>query len=234
MAAIFPVDVVVAGTTSDAVLYELPVACVGRVGVGFLVAGFAVSDILREYNVAVVMQPAAEADDRVAVYQLLAVVDLVHHHFHVDRVAGVFVGRKRVVTGDAVGHVGARATVELEAIVAGVAGVVVDDIARKHARGGTAKCRDEVIDAVGGDRRLAADLDAEAMRLVGIEGRAGRVGIRTELERVFVGAVAIVDQRTLRAALRGCLRIGNTRARTGHVGLPFARAAAAGHGRGEL
>ncbi len=135
--------IVVAGAACCAVRHFAPVARLRRVLVVFLVAGLAVADVLAPPDVRKIVLAIVETEDHVAV---AADVDVVNQRLHIDGIARVAVDRTRVVAGDAVVDVGARAAVEFEAVVAGVTGVVVDDAAlecRLAAR------RHEVEDAVG-------------------------------------------------------------------------------------
>ncbi len=172
------------------------------------------------------MQDAGVADDLVV---RPGGVDVVNQSLHVHRVAGVAVDGRRVMAGDAIFDVGARAAVEIEHVVAGVAGVVVDDEARKRR---CAAGRHEVEDAVAGDRRLVADLDAETMRLVRIEHGGADVGGQRIRKRVLVGAVVVVHQPRCG---RGFSRtLPGRAAGAGDVVLPLAGCAAARRRRREL
>ena len=218
------VDVVVAGAAGLDVLHQAPVAGLRRVRVGFFMAGRAVAHVLWEHDVRVVDHSAAVTHDEVAVRQVLAIVNLVDHRLHVDRAApglvdGVAVDRVRVVAGHAVVDVGTRAAMEVDDVVAGKAGVIVDDAALEQR---VAADRHEVVDAVRRDRRLFADLDAEAVSLGLVEHRPCRIVGQRLGERVLVGAVAVVDPGAHRAAFGGCLGVGDAATVARDVGLPFA------------
>jgi hypothetical protein len=102
------------------------------------------------------------------------------------------------VTGDAVRNVGARATVELQSIVAGETGVVVDDVARQRRLRGIRR-RHKVERSVvrGRDRQrvVAAQLETDAMgeRAV-VGGAVGRIAVERLGERVGVRSVAVVRE----------------------------------------
>ncbi len=237
MPAVRPVDVVVAGAAGCAVRDLAPVAGLRRVRIALVVAGLAVADVLREHDVREIHLAAAVADDEVAVGEADTHVDLVDHLLHVHRAApglvdGVAVDRIRVVAGDAVVDVAPVAAVERQVIVAGVAGVVVDDLALEGRRAADGH---EVGRQVIGRARVAAiDLEREPVRLGPVVGRTRRIGARARerlRERVLVGAIAVVDERTRGAALVGRLCVGDAAARRRDVGLPFARGARRGRRR---
>ena len=123
--------VIVAGAAGGTIRNQAPIACLRRIQVIFLVAGVAVSDVLRPDQVAPVVFSSAVSDDLVVG---ASGVNIVYQRFHIDRIAGVTVYRTRVMAGYAVINVRPRAPMELEAVVAGVAGVIVDDPALEQRR----------------------------------------------------------------------------------------------------
>jgi hypothetical protein len=138
-------------------------------------------------------------------------MDIVNQCLHIDRIAGVAVDGIRVVAGHAILDVGPRTAVELEPVVAGVTGIVVDDATRIGIRSrGSPGRRYKGENAVRGDRRLAADLDAEAMNLVFVENGPGRIGVQVVGERIGVRAVTVVDECAIRAALGVGLAVRNS------------------------
>jgi hypothetical protein len=110
---------------------------------------------------------------------------------------------------------------KVDDVVAGEARIVIDDAAFEQW---IAASRHERIDAVRRNGRLAANLDAEAMRLGLVKYRSCRVRSQRLRERVLVGTVAIVDPGSGRSSFRIRLRVRNTAAVAGDVRLPFARA----------
>ena len=110
-----PVDPVMAGTAGVAVLNESPVVGLWNRRVGLVVAGHAITQVLRKYDVRVVVRKSAVADDRVAIGQVYARVNLVDHLLHVHRSAPFFGGCIRI---DGVGVVAGHAIVNIKARVA--------------------------------------------------------------------------------------------------------------------
>ena len=216
--------IVVAGAASRTVRYLAPVAGLGRIRVIFLMAGLAVAEVLRPLEAGIIVFAIVEAEYHVAEPPCMNVVN---QRLHIDGIAGVAVNRARVVAGHAVVDVGPRSAVELEAVVTGVTGVVVDDAARIGvcSRGGF-RSRHEREDPVRRNRCLAANLDADAMDLVRVEHRACGIVIRGAGEAIGVGAVADIRKRAGRTSLRRGLHVGDSAVLRRDVGLPLARTAA--------
>ncbi len=166
------------------------------------------------------MHAAAKADNDVAV---AAGMDVVHECFHINRIACVLVGRIRVVAGDAILDVRPRAAMKLEAVMTGVTGVVVDNLAFKQ---GCTASGYEIVYAIGRYRCLATNLDTQSMRFDGIKNGSARVGRQRVCEGVRVSAIAIIDESAGCGGLRVGLCIRNAIAAAGDIGLPGARAAA--------
>ena len=194
-------------------------------------AGLAITHVLREVDVRVVVNGTTVADDGVAVLQVHAIVNLVDHAFHVHGATPFLVGRigvdrGGVVTGHAVFDVEAGFAMKLEVVMAGIAGSVVHDQARERRR---AASRYEIVGRVVGrdafgDDTIGANFEAESMRLVFVEGRTGRVISQVVRKRVGIGTVTVVGERAVLRRFVACLYIGRIGAPVGHVGLPLARA----------
>ena len=228
------VDVVVAAAAGSYVLDFTPVAGLRCIRVGLVMAGRAVTHILREYDVRIIVYGTAVTNDEVTIGEVYAEVNLVDHLLHVDRTApgfghGVAIDRRRIVAGDAVVDIRAWPTVEVDDVVAGEAGVIVDDAAFEYR---VAAGRHKIVNAVRGDRSLATNLDAEAMRFGFVVNGPRRISGQVVSERVGVRAITIVNKRPCCGGLSICLGIRNPGAVTCDVGLPLTRSTA--RARGEL
>ena len=150
--------------------------------------------------------------------QRIAGVDLVDHHLEVQRVAAIGVGGSRVVAHHAVLHLDAGAAVRAQLRMTVVAGRGLDDLAAEDAGGGTGRR----LEGVGGVVRLreTADFEAYAMgqRRVIDDVRIFR---DVFLERVLIGAVAVVDQRAAGGGFGRGLRLGVVSQADTPAGHPF-------------
>ena len=128
------IDIVVAGSASGLIRICVPCLRLGRAGV-LLVAGLALQHAGKraaaavggELDILKARDRVAEADDKIVAAchyarQVLAVVDLVGHYFHVQSVAAAGIRGLRLVAHDAQLDPLPRPTVEGELIVALVAG----------------------------------------------------------------------------------------------------------------
>ncbi len=88
--------------------------------------GFAILDVLRPFDIGEVVDTVTVTDDHVTIPASVNVVD---QRLHVDGIHGVAIDRRRVVADYAILDVRARAAMKLEAIMAGIARVVVDYLA---------------------------------------------------------------------------------------------------------
>lgn len=122
-------------------------------------------------------------------------------------------------------HGGPRTAVEVQYVMAGITGVIVDDPAFKRR---CTASRHECKDTVARYRGLAANLDAETMRLRLIIGWPRGVSGQRLCEGVLVSAVAVVDKPDGRCNFGGCMNIGEHAARivpdvdARYIALPFA------------
>ncbi len=139
-------------------------------------------------------------------------VNRVDHVRHVHRVAAVRIDRAGVVAGDAVLDRSPRAAVQVEPLVARVAGHRSGD--ELVAVAGTA-ARHEVLDRVVGRKLFGIagkpNLEADAMRQVGLEGYGDRTRHRGEVDLVCIAVLAAAEVHE--RARRACLGIGLGRGR---------------------
>ena len=136
-----------------------------------------------------------------------------------------------VVAGDTVLDVESCLAVKLEIVVAGVAGGVVDDQALLEIGRAAAIGHEIVRRVVGRDifgqeaAAIGADLDADAVNLVAVEGRTARVIGQRLRKRVRICTVVIIRKRTGSGRLGRRLGILDAAAVARDIGLPFARGA---------